>query len=69
MNKLICGAKSRSNNHEPCKLPPMENGRCRFHGGKTPIKHGYYTKKAILERRKLRFLLMNYKESLDQFLL
>ena len=33
MNEGICGAKSRSNEHQPCRLPAMKNGRCRFHGG------------------------------------
>jgi hypothetical protein len=29
-----CGAKNRSGG--TCKKSPMENGRCKFHGGKTP---------------------------------
>ena len=33
MNTTICGAKARSNAHQPCRLPAMKNGRCRFHGG------------------------------------
>lgn len=54
----ICGAKTRSG--EPCKNRQMANGRCRFHGGKTPkgmglpqFKHGRYSKympKRLLER-------------------
>ncbi len=34
----LCGAKAKTNGHQPCRLPAMENGRCRFHGGLTP-KH------------------------------
>jgi hypothetical protein len=57
MDRAICGAKSRSNQGQPCKLSPLENGRCRFHGGKTPIKHGRYSKKIKAERSMLRALL------------
>ena len=32
---MECGAKRR--NGEPCKAPAMQNGRCRIHGGKSPI--------------------------------
>ena len=60
MDKVLCGAKARSVEGAPCKLPPMENGRCRFHGGKTPIKHGKYSKKAILEKKALRAYLREY---------
>lgn len=67
MDKNICGAKARSNGRQPCKLSPLENGRCRFHGGLTPIKHGYYTKKAIEERREFREMLRGYKEMLRSF--
>lgn len=31
-DKLICGAKTRSG--EPCQNYPMDNGRCRMHGGR-----------------------------------
>lgn len=40
---VICGAHSRRTG-KPCQSPPMPNGRCRMHGGKTPIKHGLYSK-------------------------
>ncbi len=52
-----CGAKARSNGYQPCRQAAMKNGRCYFHGGATPIKHGFYTKKAIQERRKLKNFL------------
>lgn len=64
MDKMTCGAKARSNNGKPCRLSPLENGRCRFHGGLTPIKHGHYSKKAIAERREFRALLQEHKEAL-----
>jgi hypothetical protein len=33
MDKVICGAKTRSG--EPCKKAALKNGRCRLHGGKS----------------------------------
>lgn len=32
--RKICGAKTVRG--QPCKAPPMANGRCRVHGGATP---------------------------------
>jgi hypothetical protein len=42
-----CGAKSKRNNHAPCKAPAMKNGRCYMHGGTNPgaprgKKHGCF---------------------------
>lgn len=44
-----CGAKTRAGGK--CQQKPMSNGRCRYHGGKTPkgkdhpgFKHGRYSK-------------------------
>jgi len=34
----LCGAKARTNGHQPCRQPAMANGRCRLHGGLVP-KH------------------------------
>ncbi len=61
MDRSICRAKARSNHGSPCKLPPMENGRCRFHGGMTPIKHGRYSKKAIEIRQAIKDYLRNHR--------
>lgn len=80
-NKVqLCGAKSKQNNHAPCRQPAIKGkNRCRLHGGlstgpKTPegkkrsaeanLKHGYYTKKAILERLKMRMMLQWKKDLL-----
>lgn len=57
MNDLICGAKSRTNGGLPCRLIPMSNGRCRFHGGKTPVKHGRYSKASLKERKRVKDLI------------
>jgi hypothetical protein len=48
MKGKVCGAKLRGKNTY-CQKPPMANGRCKLHGGKTPsgpdsphFKHGRY---------------------------
>lgn len=44
----ICGARTRSG--DPCKnvagkgTDHLGVGRCKFHGGATPIRHGFYSK-------------------------
>lgn len=49
IEKKICGANTRAGT--PCQGKPMRNGRCRVHGGKTPVgalsgsfKHGRYSR-------------------------
>jgi hypothetical protein len=74
-----CGAKTRRGT--PCKAPAMANGRCRMHGGKstgprTPEglersrkanwKHGHYSAKSIAERKIIRRLLRQSRETLKQ---
>jgi hypothetical protein len=50
----------------------MKNGRCRYHGKKStgarnpPVKHGYYTKTAIEERRWLNKLLKEASDLIDE---
>jgi hypothetical protein len=52
----------------------MKNGRCRFHGGKStgaktpyrPIKHGFYTKEALEERRLLNLYLRDVVDTMDE---
>ena len=46
-----CGAYARRTGNY-CKSPAMTNGRCRMHGGKTPIKNGFRSK-AFMEKKKL----------------
>ena len=69
--RRFCEAKTRSG--APCKNRPMENGRCRFHGGMSlsgPLhgryKHGRYTKAAIAQRKWLSMLLRESKALLQQ---
>lgn len=47
--KKVCGAKLRGKPGRTCQKPPMANGRCRLHGGRTPsgpdsphFKHGKF---------------------------
>lgn len=48
----ICGAATSSSGYKlPCSFPPMKNGRCKSHGGLTPVgtasaswKHGRYSR-------------------------
>jgi hypothetical protein len=68
-----CGAKTKTRAGHSCRHYTMPNGRCRFHGGlstgaKNPhrvIKHGIYTKEAIVERNLIRQLLTDAKLLLD----
>ena len=60
-----CGASTRSGS--PCRCPAMPNGKCRIHGGASPgappgaangrFRDGYWTRKAVEERRFIRLLL------------
>lgn len=54
-----CGAHCRTTGN-PCLNFPMQNGRCRMHGGKStgrPQKHGFYTQNDIVDRMKLSQLI------------
>ena len=48
--KPICGAKTRAGGGHPCRrmaghgTSHLGMGRCKYHGGSTPIKHGLYSK-------------------------
>lgn len=56
----LCGARARTNNHQPCRKPAMENGRCRLHGGLTP-KHNSGPK---TEEGKMRQKMGSWKHGL-----
>lgn len=74
----LCGARSKQNDHKPCRQPAMlTKQRCRLHGGKNTgpkthqgkansakanYKHGLYTNEAILERWRVRAMLKWRKE-------
>lgn len=52
-----CGAYARTT-FQACKSPAMANGRCRMHGGKTPIKHGLRSKVFKTKQNYIKQLLM-----------
>ena len=55
-----CGAYARTTGN-PCKSPAMKNGRCRMHGGKTPIKHGLRSKAFIKKSLEIKMLIATLK--------
>ena len=61
-----CGAYARSTG-KPCRQIALANGRCHYHGGSTPIKHGKYTKQAIRAKRKSRQIIKEYRKILKTF--
>ena len=75
----LCGAKARQRNYLPCRQPAMKNGRCRMHGGKCTgpktregrerssqanLKHGFYTKESITERKQMQDM-MRWRDELE----
>jgi len=75
-----CGARAKSNNHQPCKRIARQNGRCHLHGGKSTgaktqegklkqkmarWKHGYYSKEALEERRLFKQIFKDHREYLS----
>lgn len=56
----LCGAKARTNGHQPCRQPAMANGRCRLHGGLVP-KHNPGPK---TEEGKLRQKMASWKHGM-----
>jgi hypothetical protein len=68
-----CGARTRRGT--ACQSPAMPNGRCRIHGGKSPgapkgkrnghWRGGFYTAEAHAERLRLRALIRQMRETMD----
>ena len=76
-----CTAKSKRTGNL-CRQPAMQNGKCRFHGGKSTgaktaqgklkrdqanIMHGFYTKQSQKERGMMRVLLRTMKDQIKDF--
>ena len=71
---LRCGAKTRRGT--PCEAPAVRGKkRCRMHGGakgsgapignKNALKHGFYTKEAIDERKAMNEFIREMKKGLE----
>ncbi len=69
-----CGAQTRAGT--PCRAPAVSGKkRCRMHGGapgsgaplgnRNALKHGEYSREALLERQAVHDLLRETKELLD----
>ncbi len=58
-----CGAKAKSNFGLPCRHVAMKNGRCYYHGGSTPIKHGRYSKAAQANRTQQRSIINEMRQA------
>lgn len=78
-----CGAKVKSRKGATCQQVAMANGRCYWHGGKSTgprtkegllrmkqskIKHGFYTKEQINDRKAFRSQLQQAKDELNGIL-
>lgn len=70
-----CGAKTRRGT--PCLSPAVKGKkRCRMHGGapgsgapignKNALKHGFYTREAIAERKLLRQLIRDSEDLIGE---
>ncbi len=70
-----CGARTRKGT--PCLAPAVRGKRrCRMHGGAegsgapkgntNALKHGFYTREALEERRRLRQLVADARKTLKE---
>jgi hypothetical protein len=69
-----CGARTRRGTI--CQAPAMPNGKCKTHGGKSPgaprgerngnWRGGFYSQKSQAERRRLRDLIRQMRERMDE---
>ncbi len=77
-----CLAKTKRTGR-PCQAPAMQNGRCRLHGGKSTgaktdqgkaklqeinLKHGYYTKESIQERKSIKASMIYLERYCEEFM-
>ena len=79
MFERLCGAKARTNSHQPCRQPAMANGRCRLHGGKCTgpkteegkkrvkqanTKHGFYSYESCEHRKMIEFWIRQARDNI-----
>lgn len=78
-NAPRCGAKTKSNNGNPCQCPAVKNKtRCRIHGGAkgsgakrgnvNAVKHGETTAQIKAFRQDVRRLLQESRELAHEFI-
>ena len=61
-----CGAKTRVGT--PCKrVGNLRNGRCKLHGGRSPIKHGRYSKAQKANKRFFRQLVRDLRAAMKEY--
>ena len=69
-----CSAKAKHSGKQ-CKQPAMANGKCYWHGGRSPgaprgnqnaLRHGLYCKEVLAKRRRIRSLIRECKAVLGQ---
>jgi len=60
-----CSAKARSNSGNPCRQAAMKNGRCHWHGGASPIKHGGYSTVTVLLKKEIDVVVMQARQELS----
>ncbi|MFA6066443.1 MAG: hypothetical protein WC707_04675 [Candidatus Babeliaceae bacterium] len=60
-----CGAQPKKNSSRvhPCRHIALKNGRCYYHQGR-PLKHGYYSEIACMERSERRQFINSTRTSL-----
>lgn len=69
-----CNAMAKSTGQR-CQQPAMKNGKCYWHGGKSPgaskgnqnaFKHGLYTRESLKQWQVIRSLIKESKNFLDE---
>jgi hypothetical protein len=66
----VCGANTKSK--QPCQRPAgwgtnhVGEGRCKLHGGATPIKHGLRSRYSAIRRPRIKELLESFQEEENQ---
>jgi len=62
----ICGASLKDGKRGLCKNPPMQNGKCKSHGGNAKSVHGYWSIPEIDIRRENSKIINEMHKILDR---
>lgn len=63
-----CGAKAKSNFHNPCGQVAMKNGRCHWHGGARKTKTALHTNRSQKKRNEQRQLIDELRDSMSSLI-